>query len=98
MLPSTVFRRIRNPFTGITCDIPGCRETVDEGLSGLLCKSRDADSLYEKMAQFLSMAPDIRAQMGLAGRQKVEREFDKAHVVKLTLQNLPVQVSEKIHV
>ena len=37
----------------ITSDIPGCREAVVEGVSGLLCQSQNADSLYQTMKQFL---------------------------------------------
>ena len=30
----------------ITSDIPGCREAVENGVSGYLCPARDADALY----------------------------------------------------
>ncbi len=33
----------------ITSDIPGCREAVEDGKTGLLCRARDTGSLYEKM-------------------------------------------------
>lgn len=72
----------------ITSDIPGCREAVLPGESGLLCRSRDEDSLYHTMKDFLSLSPEKRAQMGLAGRRHMEAVFDKKAVVAETLRNL----------
>lgn len=65
----------------ITTDAVGCRDTVESGVSGLLCQPRDAADLAKKMAQFLMMMPEEREAMGAAGRRKVEREFDERHVI-----------------
>lgn len=72
----------------ITTDIPGCREAVLPGKSGLLCKSRDADSLYSAMKRFLSLSQAEQAAMGQAGRRHMETVFDKNTVVAETLRNL----------
>lgn len=72
----------------ITSDIPGCREAVIEGESGLLCRPKDADSLYEAMKRFLSLPPKTRAQMGRAGRAHMEAVFDKKKVVADTISAL----------
>lgn len=72
----------------ITSDIPGCREAVIEGESGLLCRPKDADSLYEAMKRFLSLPPETRAQMGRAGRAHMEAVFDKKKVVADTISAL----------
>lgn len=72
----------------ITSDIPGCREAVTEGESGLLCKPQDADSLYEAMKAFLELPQEKREAMGLAGRRHMERVFDKRVVVEKTMQAL----------
>lgn len=72
----------------ITSNIPGCKEAVIEGQSGLLCRSQDADSLYEVMAQFLKLTPQQRCQMGLAGRKHMEQTFDKQKVIAETIKNL----------
>ena len=74
----------------ITSDIPGCREAVEEGISGLLCAPRDAESLYEAMKRFLALPPQERAAMGAAGRQRMEAIFDKEKVVNATLEGLGV--------
>ena len=75
----------------ITSDIPGCREAVDPGLSGILVKVKNTDSLRDGIEIFLDKTLDERILMGKAGRQKMEREFDKAQVVKETIQALSVE-------
>lgn len=65
----------------IATDVPGCRSVVEDGRTGLLCAPRSGDSLAQACARFLSMPPAARRAMGLAGRARMEREFDEAHVV-----------------
>ena len=72
----------------ITSDIPGCKEAVVERESGLLCKPKDPDSLYETMKYFLTIPSDQRAQMGKAGRRHMEEVFDKKKVVEETMKAL----------
>jgi glycosyltransferase involved in cell wall biosynthesis len=69
----------------ITSDIHGCKETVDAGVSGLLCKVKDAEDLYQKMRRMANMSRTQREKMGLAGREKVQREFEKNMVVGKTM-------------
>ncbi len=65
----------------IASDVPGCRGVVDDQVTGLLCRARDAESLRIAMLDFLAMPPAQRDAMGLAGRAKMEREFDASLVV-----------------
>ncbi|MCC8104209.1 MAG: glycosyltransferase family 4 protein [Clostridiales bacterium] len=69
----------------ITSDIPGCREAVVDGVSGLLCESKNADSLYAAMKRFLGLSRGEKEAMGKAGRRHAEAEFDKRKVVEETL-------------
>lgn len=59
----------------ITTDSPGCREALDDGVTGLLCAPRSVDSLVAAMERMLAMPGAERARMGRAGRSKMEREF-----------------------
>ena len=70
----------------ITSDIPGCKEAVDPGVSGLLCRVRDEEDLYQQMLKMASLPLQQRQAMGLAAHRKVEREFDKKTVVSKTIQ------------
>lgn len=70
----------------IASDIPGCREAVVDGESGLLCASRDTDSLHETMKRFAGLPREVRSAMGLAGRKHIETVFDKKKVVEETIR------------
>lgn len=72
----------------ITTYRSGCREIVEDGVNGLVCKLRDADDLTEKIESFLSMSWQERQRMGLAGRAKVEGSFDRENVVRAYLDEL----------
>lgn len=65
----------------ITTDSVGCRDTVEDGVSGFLCTPRSPESLAEKMAAFCEMTPETRRAMGLAGRARMESSFDEAIVL-----------------
>jgi glycosyltransferase involved in cell wall biosynthesis len=66
----------------VATDVPGCRQIVEDGLSGLLCKMQDAEDLAAKMQAMFNIPADIRAQMGLRGRKKMEAEFSDSVVIK----------------
>ena len=72
----------------ITSDIPGCREAVENGKTGLLCKAGDSESLYTQMAQMAETSPAERQAMGRAAHEKMRREFDKRLVVEKTMAAL----------
>lgn len=72
----------------ITTDIPGCREAVDNGKTGMLCKAKSSDSLYKAMKRFTELSRAKREAIGKAGRKKMEREFDKNRVVEETVEVL----------
>lgn len=75
----------------ITSDIPGCREAVDDGDNGFLVEAKNADQLYEAMKRMLGMNAAERRRMGLAGRKKMEREFDKRIVVAETIRMMGIK-------
>ncbi len=72
----------------ITSDIPGCREAVIPGVSGLTCRVKDADDLYAKLREMAGYTNEQRAKMGLAGRRHMEEVFDKRKVVEKTVTTL----------
>jgi glycosyltransferase involved in cell wall biosynthesis len=65
----------------IATDVPGCRDTVVDGETGLLCKVMDASDLADKLARFVRMPVAERARMGAAGRRFVETHFDERIVL-----------------
>lgn len=65
----------------ITTDRPGCKEAVDDGLTGFLIPIQIQEALNDALNKFLQLSSEQRKQMGLAGRIKVEKEFDRNIVV-----------------
>lgn len=72
----------------LASDIPGCREAFDEGISGFGFKPRDADSLCETIEKFIALPYEAKAEMGKAGRRKMEKEFDRNIVVEKYMNEL----------
>lgn len=67
----------------VTTDVPGCRDLVPEGRTGILVPPRDPEALAEALATLVH-DPAKRQSMGRAARALVEREFSRAHVVGAT--------------
>lgn len=72
----------------IATDRAGCRETVDDGVSGFVIPIKDEDALTDALERFLAMTWEQRRDMGLAGRAKIEREFDRQIVVKAYVEEI----------
>ncbi len=72
----------------ITTDRPGCREVVDDGVNGFVVREKDSADLIEKLERFLALPREKRREMGLAGRTKVEREFDRQIVLGKYLKEI----------
>jgi glycosyltransferase involved in cell wall biosynthesis len=77
----------------ITTNAVGCKEVVDDGVNGYLCQPRDAVDLAHKIEEMLLLSDDQRTEMGLRGREKVEREFDERVVIGKYLEKI-VSINE----
>lgn len=65
----------------VTTDVPGCRDAITVNVTGLLVPAKDVQSLADAM-QKLILDPNLRAQMGQAGRQLAEQAFAVEKVVQ----------------
>ena len=63
----------------ITTDVPGCRDTVEEGVNGFLVPVRDSRALAEAMLRFVD-EPALISAMGRESRRIAERDFDVAAI------------------
>ena len=70
----------------ITTNSVGCRETVDDGISGYLCIPSDSIDLSKKMEQIIQLNDTQRYEMGRCGREKMETRFDEQIVVQKYLE------------
>ena len=65
----------------VTTDVPGCRDTVEDGRTGYLCRVRSGEDLAAKMQQVLSLPVDKLLEMGRASRHLAETKFDEQLVL-----------------
>ena len=72
----------------IATDVPGCREVVEDGVTGFLCKPRDYVNLSEKIELMLKLPYETRRVMGVKGREKIETEFRQEIVCDLYVDAL----------
>ncbi len=72
----------------ITTDTPGCKDVVDNGVNGFLCKVKDADSLAIQIEKILHLSPKQREEMGKKGREKIIKEFDEKIVIEKYLETV----------
>lgn len=69
----------------VTTDSVGCRDVVEDGVNGFLIPVRDSEALAEKL-RILIEDKALRCKMGLAARQKAEREFSIENVIDKHLE------------
>jgi glycosyltransferase involved in cell wall biosynthesis len=65
----------------ITTDVPGCRDAIIPGITGLLCPVKDSNALANAILK-LAKNPNKRKKMGKAGRELAQTEFSIEKIVK----------------
>lgn len=70
----------------ITTNTTGCREIVENNVTGFLCNVRDENDLAEKMLKMISLSDEERKEMGRKARQKIIKEYDKQIVISAYLK------------
>lgn len=71
----------------ITTDAPGCRETVEAGVNGLLVSVRAVSELVDAMLQLID-EPDTRQRMGDAGRARAVSRYTADEVAQSVIDLL----------
>ncbi len=66
----------------VTTDVPGCREVVENGYNGFLCRVKDSEDLAEKMRRMFLISDEERRELAENGRKKTERQFDERFVIE----------------
>ncbi|MCD8014691.1 MAG: glycosyltransferase family 4 protein [Lachnospiraceae bacterium] len=75
---------LESAATGRVCigsKINGTMNVIEEGKTGYLFETGDAGDLIAKVEQFLSLSIEEKKAMGIAGRKKIEAEFDRQIVI-----------------
>jgi len=68
----------------VATNVRGCRQVVDDGMTGRLVPARDPGALAAAVAE-LADAPELRRRFGVGARQKAVREFDDRRCVTITV-------------
>ena len=84
-LPRSILEAMAMGRAIITTDAPGCRETVEHGVNGLLVPPRDAKALYEAMMR-LARDHGLREAMGRESRRLAEAKYDIHRVNRSILE------------
>jgi len=70
----------------ITTNVSGCREPVDNGISGFIVNPKDAKDLTEKVIMFIHLPLYKKRDMGIKAHLKVKKGFDRAIVIDAYLK------------
>ncbi len=87
--------------TGRPClvsDISGCREAIDDGVTGYLFAPQNTDSLKESIIKFISQDYEIQKKMGIAAREKVSGEFDRELVVDAYIEKIDMLLNKEAYI
>jgi len=73
--PRAVLEAMSTGRAVITSDAPGCRQTVEEGVSGFLVPPQEWKPLAARMLEF-ARHPELVRTMGAAARRRAEEVYD----------------------
>lgn len=86
-VPNVLLETAASGRVCIASDINGSRDVINYGETGYIFETGNVDSLVEKIETFLSLSNEDRAHMGLAGRTKMVREFNREIVISKYLED-----------
>ena len=72
----------------IATDTAGCRDLIDDGVNGYLCRVRDSADLAAKMTGYLQLSPEGKKQLGLRGRERVLQRYTREAVAAIYLEKI----------
>ena len=58
----------------VTSDVPGSRDVIEPGRSGLLAAAENVESLSQALTS-LASSPSTRQDLGVAARQRIEKDY-----------------------
>jgi len=88
-MPVSLLEAMAMELPVVATDIPGCREEVLDGETGLVVSPRDSAALAQAMEKLINDPANARL-MGKAARRRVEQHFSRAAVVPLLVDSLNV--------
>lgn len=89
-LPLSVLEAMAMGRPIVTTDVPGCRQTVEEGVNGFLVPARSSEHLAAAMERFIT-DPELVAVFGNAGRRIAQERFDVREVNRTVLEAMGLE-------
>lgn len=80
----------------LATNIPGCKETFENNITGIGFEVRSVSSLVEAITKFIRLPYSQKIQMGTLGRKKMEEEYDRKIVINTYLQEIGKLTNEEI--
>ena len=84
-LPKSLLEGLATGRPIVATDVPGCRETVHNGLNGYLVPAKDALALANALEKLIRDKA-LREAMGTESRKLAESEFISARIEAETLE------------
>lgn len=84
-MPRTILEALATGRAIVTTDVPGCRETVSDGVNGFLVPPRDPVALANAIERF-GARPELILKFGRASRALAESRFDVRRVNLVTME------------
>ena len=84
-LPKFLIEAAASGRAVVTTNVPGCKDAIHEGVTGLLVPVKDAKALADAISDLIT-SPELRRKMGRAARKMAEERFDIKKVVDTHLR------------
>lgn len=65
----------------ITTNTPGCRDAVEDNVTGFLCEPKNSYDLFLKIEKFIKLSKVKKIKFGINARKKMENQFDENIVI-----------------
>ena len=87
--PRTVLEAMAMGRPIITTDVPGCRQTIEDGCSGFLVNPRNGKDIAQAMRKYL-LNPVLLEKMGKESQQRAGQMYDQLNVTLQILSHMNI--------
>lgn len=87
-MPRSILEAFAMEKPVIVSNVPGSVDIVENEVNGLICKVKSSSDLADKMIRMYSMPKEVRKEMGLSGRKKVEVFYDEKIVINRYIESI----------
>ncbi len=87
-VPNVVLETAARGRACIGSNIKGTTDAIDDGKTGYIFQMGNVDDLCQKVEKFLHLPMEEKRKMGIAGRKKIEKEFDRNIVIQIYMDEV----------